>query len=111
MIVPTQKPATSAATKSTWQVTWTRSPARLFGGKVVPSRPLHKGFDDQRTAVWFVMEELDERFRETARLIFAAGLSVELPVIKQIHADYRKDKRKARPRLPSKPRAIDPDQS
>jgi hypothetical protein len=90
MIMPTQKRASSAATKSTWQVTWTRSPARSIGAKVVPSRPSHKGFDDQRTAVCFVMEELDERFRGTARLIFVGGLSVEFPVIKQIYADYQK---------------------
>ena len=90
MIMPTKKQAFTAAMISTWQVTWIRSPARSIGGKVVPFQPLHKDFDDRRTAVCFVMEELDERFRETARLIFAGGLSVELSVIKQMYADYQK---------------------
>jgi hypothetical protein len=78
--------------KEVWVVTWTPSTASAIGGGIVPSKPERKIFGDQKTAVSFVMNKLDERFRGTARLIFRDGHAAEFPVIEQMYAEYRKGK-------------------
>jgi hypothetical protein len=80
------------AAKKGWVVTWTSTAVNSSTrGKLVPSELQHKKFDDDRSAVGFVMNDLDGRFRGNARLTFPDGTIVELPVIEQMYAAQTSD--------------------
>ena len=65
--LPLEDAMAAKPAKEVWVVTWTPSTASAIGGRIVPSKPERKIFGAQKTAVSFVMNKLDERFRGTAK--------------------------------------------
>ena len=77
-----------AILKDVWVVTWEPSRPRVFSivSRLVPVRPARKEFRDKESAVAFAMNDLDERFRATARLFSPNGAIHERDEIKGMYA-------------------------
>ena len=72
--------------KTVWIVSWLPvTGGAVVGGKFVPPLAKQKQFNDQKSAVKFVMR-LDEGLQATAKIFLPGGPAVDLPVIKQMHA-------------------------
>ncbi len=70
-----------------WVVTWRRAIFSPIGAQNIPSARGQQACESQREAVNFAMG-LDDAQRQTSRLQFPSGETVELPVIEQMWATY-----------------------